>query len=152
MVDLLPRLFADLLKLLPGRRSVDVGRDQQRVVAAGLQPAPELGGGGGLAGSLKTGHEHDRGRLGRDLDLHRSAAPQEGDHLVTHDPQDRLVGAEALQDVLAGRLLADSFEKLLDHAEVHVGFEQGEANLPQRRIHVGFGQSALTTQRPEDAL
>ena len=152
MMDLLPRLLADLLKLLAGRRPVDVGRDQQRVMAAGLQPAPELGGGGGLAGALEAGHEHDRGRLRRDLDLHRSAAPQEGDHLVAHDPQDRLVGAEALQDVLAGRLLAHSVEELLDHPEVHVGFEQGEANLSERRIHVGFGQSALTTQRPEDAL
>ena len=67
-------------------------------------------------------------------------AAEERRHLVAHDAQDGLVGAEALQDVLADGLLADALEELLDHPEVHVGLEQGEADLAQRRVHVGLGQ------------
>ena len=36
---------------------------------------------------------------------------------------------ETFQDFLAYGAGADSFHEVLDHLEIHVGFQQGEANL-----------------------
>ena len=53
-------LAAQRAQLLDGGRALEVGADEQRVAALLLEPAGQLGRGGGLARALQAGHEHAR--------------------------------------------------------------------------------------------
>ena len=72
----------------------------------------------------------------------RLVAAEHRHHLVAHDAQHGLVGGEALQDVLADGARPDPLQELLDHLEVDVGFEQGEADLPQRRVDLALARGS----------
>ena len=48
------------------------------------------------------------------------------------DLHDLLAGREALQDVVAERLLAYAPDEVADDGEVDIGLEQGEADLAHR--------------------
>ena len=145
-------LSADRAQLLAGGGPLHVGRHQQRVAPAALEPAAELGGRGGLARALQAGHqdharqpraEHQRARLG---------AAQHLDHLVAHDAQHGLIGRQALQDVLAHRTGAHALDELLRDAEVDVGLEQGEPDLAKRRVDLGLAEDTLAAEGPEYPL
>ena len=86
-------------QLLDRGRALQVGADEQRVAALGLEPAGELGGARGLAGALQTGHQHDRRRPTGVGDLERLAAEDPGE-LAVDDLDDLLAGIEGLR---AGR-------------------------------------------------
>ena len=62
------------------------------------------------------------------------------------------VGESAVSTFLARGLLLDGFDELFDDAEVHVGFEQGDADFAQGGVHVLGGEFALSAQSFEDAL
>ena len=68
------------------------------------------------------------------------------------DPEDGLVGGEALQHVLAGGSGADSLDDPLRDLEVDVRLEEGEADLPERGVDLGLGEDTLAAQGPEDPL
>ena len=55
-------LAAERAQLLDGGGALEVGADEQRLATLALEPAGQLGRVGGLAGTLQTGHQHDRRR------------------------------------------------------------------------------------------
>jgi hypothetical protein len=120
-------------------------------VSALFEPACQLSGGGGFAGALEAGHQHDGGWLRGELELGGVAA--EGlDQLVADDLDDHLGGRERGEHLGADGLDADAFDQLLDDLEVDVGFEQGKANFLQGLVHVLFGEGALAAEVFEGAL
>ena len=65
------------LELLDGGRPIHVARHRQHFFLFLLaQPLGELADGGGLAGTLQTGHENDGRRLGGEIKLGRGAADE----------------------------------------------------------------------------
>ena len=76
-------------------RALEVGADEQRVAALGLEPAGQLGRRGRLARALQTGHQHDRRRAAGVGDLQRLAAEDAG-QLAVDDLDDLLAGIEHL--------------------------------------------------------
>ena len=66
-----------------------------------------------------------------------------------HDLDDVLAGREALQDIAAHGALADTVDELLDHGEVDVGLEQGQADLAHGLGDVVLGQAALASEAVE---
>ncbi len=138
-------------ELLAGRGPGDVGRHHEGIAAVLRKVLRELRGGGGLAGALKADHHDDGGRPLRFLQTRRGG-PEESDHLVANDAHHGLPGRQALQDFLADRFLAHPVEKVLRHLQVHVGLEEGGADVLHGRIDVGLGERAPAAKRPEDAL
>ena len=72
--------------------------------------------------------------------------------LVVDDLHDLLAGLDPVQHVGAEGALADSGHEVLDDAEVDVRLEQGEADLAQRDVQVGFGDLCLAAQTVGDRL
>ena len=152
MVDLERALLSQGSELLAGRRTVDVGRDEEGMVAGLGQPAPELGGGRGLARPLQPRHEDDGGQAGRCLQPLGLRPSEQLHHLVPHHPDHGLRGSQAPQDILARRADAHALEELLDDLEVDVGLEQREPDVAQGGVHVRLGEGAVAAQAAEDAL
>ena len=94
--------IGDDLELLARGGTIDVDRDQHGAMAALLEPVRQLAGGGGLAGTLQAGHEHDGRRLRGELQLGGVFA-EDGDQLVANDLDDLLGGRERGHDFLAER-------------------------------------------------
>ena len=78
--------------------------------------------------------------------LSRSNPPQKADELIMDDLDDLLAGRDALQDLLARALGLDPLDELPGYLEMHVGREEGGADLAQRRGHVLLGELADTAQ------
>ncbi len=68
-----------------------------------------------------------------------------------NDLDDLLAGGEAPRHLGTDGPLSDPSEQARHHVDVDVGFEQGEANLPESRIDVVGGQAPLGAQPIEDA-
>ena len=139
------RLAGDGLELVDGSRAIDVGRHEQRTTPLGLEPARELAAEGGLARALQA-QDHDGGHtlLGQ-LQLGGLAAEQ-GLQLLVDDLDDLLGRIEALEHVLAQRLLPHARHQGPGDAVVDVGLEQRHAHLAQRFLDVLLGQPRLAGQ------
>src|SRR3990170_4267617 len=61
------------------------------------------------------------------------------DELVVDDLHDLLTGVQPAEEVRADRPLAHTSDEVLDDLEVDVRLEQGEPNLAQRDLEIGFG-------------
>ena len=120
-------------------------------MSAILQPVRQLAGGGGLAGTLQAGHEHDGGRLRGELQLGRVFA-ENLDQFVAHDLDDLLARRKRGHDFLADGLGLNLVDELLDDFEVDVGFEQREADFAQRLLDIFFGEDGLSAEGLERAL
>ena len=72
--------------------------------------------------------------------------------LLVDDLHDLLAGVEALQDVLAGRALADLRDEVLDDLEVDVGLEQREPDLAHRLRDRLLVEAALAAEVAEGVL
>ena len=101
-----PGLAAQHPQLLDGGRPLEVGTDQQRVAALLLEPAGQLGRGGGLARALEAGQQDDRRRSAGVADLEGLAA-EDGDQLLVDDLDDLLARAQALGQLEAHAAVAD---------------------------------------------
>ena len=144
-------LAAQRAQLLDGGGALEVGADEQRITALGLEPAGQLGRRGGLAGALQTGHQHDgRGPAGVG-DLQRLAAENAGEFAID-DLDDLLARIEHLRSGRPDRLGADAVDDLAGHADVDVGIEQGGPDLAQDLLDVGFGEPALAAQALDDPV
>src|SRR4029453_55091 len=113
--------------------------------------AGELGGGGRLA---RTGQpdEHDADRR-RTAQVERSRFLAEQPLQLAVDELDEvLLGAEAPQHVLAERVLPDRLDEVADDADVDVGFEQREPDVPERVLDVPLADPSLALQLPPQAL
>ena len=86
------------------------------------------------------------------LERARLGSAQHLDHLVAHEAQDGLVGAQALQHVLAHGARAHALDELLRDLEVDVGLEEREADLAERVVDLGLAEDTLPAKGPEDPL
>ena len=59
---------------------------------------------------------------------------------------------ETLQDFLANSAGADSFHEVLDHLEIHVGFQEGQANFFQGLRDVLLGQFSVSPEFLKDRI
>ena len=82
----------------------------------------------------------------------RFLSAEQRDQLVPDDARHFLRRRELLEDALADRLLLDARGELPDDGKGDVRFEQREADLPQRRLEVVFGQLPFAAQLLEDSL
>ncbi len=138
-------------QLLAGSGTVHVDRNQQRPMAALLQPVRQLAGRGGLAGTLQAGHEHDRRWLRSELHL-GSIAAQDLDQFIAQNLDDLLGGRERRRHLLPDSLFLDVVDELLYDLEVDVGFEQRQPDGAQRLLNVFFIEGGLAPQGLERAL
>ena len=118
---------------------------------ARLEPVRQLARGGGFAGTLQPGHEHDRGRLRSELHARRVLA-ESLDQFVAHDLDDLLAGRKRGQHFLSHGLGLDAVDQLFDHFEVDVGLEQRQPDFAQRLGNVFFAQPGLAAKALERAL
>ncbi len=130
---------------------VNVHRNQQRTVAAILQPVGQLARGRRLTGTLQSGHQDDRRRLRCKFQLGGIFA--EGfDQFVADDLDDLLAGRERRHHLLPDRLGLNVVDQVLDDFEVDVGFQQRQTDLFQRLGNVFFGEDGLSAKGLEGAL
>ena len=65
---------------------------------------------------------------------------------------DLLAGRDAPQHLLAQRLVFDACDEVLRYLEVDICLQQGEPNLPERVVDVGFADRAMPAQVLENVL
>ena len=70
---------------------------------------------------------------------------------VVDDLDHHLGGGDALDHLLPDGALTHLAHKVLDHRQRHVGFQQGDADLPQRLLDVALAQGPPPAQPVEDA-
>jgi hypothetical protein len=141
---------AEHLQLPDGVGPLQVGRDEQRLVALLAQPAGQLAGERGLTGALQAGQHDHRGRLLGELQPARLAA-EDVDQLLVHDLDDLLGRVQRLGDLGSAGPFLDPRDETLHHRQGDVGLEQREADLARGGVDVGIGQLALAAQLREDA-
>jgi hypothetical protein len=138
-------------QLIARGRPIDVHRDQLRTMTVLSQPACEFAGGRGFARALQADDHEDAGRIVGETQL-RFMAAEDFDQFLIDDADDLLGRRERGEYFLAQDPLLHVFYQLFDDFEVDVGFEQGDADLAQRRIHVFGGEPAFAAQIFKDAL
>ena len=146
-----PGLGGHGLELLDGRRAVHVARDGEHLLFALLdQVLGQLGGGGGFTRTLQTGHQDDRRRLGREVDVGHALAHGGGEFSVDDAHQD-LARREGAHHLFAQGLGLDAGDEVAHHRQGHVGLKQGHAHLAQHLGHVVFGDAGLAAQGFDNA-
>ena len=146
-----PGLAAEDPELLDGGRALEVGPDQERVPALLLEPAGQLGRGGGLARALEAGQQDDRRRPTGVGDPERLAA-EDGDQLLVDDLDDLLARAQVLGQLEAHAPRPDRLGEPADDADLDVGLEQGGSDLAEDLVDVGVAQPAPAAEAGEDPL
>ena len=146
-------LRADRAQLLAGGRALDVGRHQQRVAPAALEPAAELGRRGGLARALEARHQDHARQPRLDHTSGRGSAPPSTSTISSRTMRSTAwSGVRLFRIVLAHRTRAHALDELLGDAEVDVGLEEREADLAQRGVDLGLAEDTLPAEGPEDPL
>jgi hypothetical protein len=141
---------AHLDELLDRRGPLQIGGHQQRMPAPLGEPFGQLAGRRRLAGSLEATEQHHRRATGQ-LQL-VPPFTQQDDQLVANDLYDLLCRCEALENILTKRLLAHPCHKGLDDLEVDIRLQQGQADLPHRRLEDFLRHSPLALETAEDVL
>ena len=146
---------ADLLtentQLFHCRRAVDVrGYQINLPVLAADQPG-QLDGRGRLAAALETDQHDGRGNAAAEAQL-AAGPPHEFDKTVVHDFHDLLAGRNAVQHLLPHRPDTHVLDEVLDDLEIHIGLEQGHADLPERPLNILLVQPAFSLQLLENTV
>ena len=149
--DLDVELFAERLELIDCGGAIDVGGDQQGLVAGLLAAQGELGGGGGLAGALEADDEDDGGRLGGALEA-RGLGAEQGDEFVVDDLDQAVERAWGAEQLGGGGASPDGLDVVARDFVVDIGFEQGEADLAEGGVELLFGDAAAAAEGDEDVL
>ena len=137
--------LADHLQLGDRVGPLQVGGDQDRGVALGLEPAGQLAGQRGLTGALQTGeHDHRRRVLGEAQPPGLPA--QDRDELLVDDLDDLLGRVQRLGDLGALGALADRGDERPDRLQRDVGLQQRLADRAQRVVDVLVRQPSLAAQ------
>ena len=136
------RLPAEDSKLLLRRRTSDVERRHQHLLAFALRQAlGELGGGRCLARALEPDHHDDGGRCHVEVEL-GGFRTQRFDQGVVDDLDDHLPWRDRAKHFLTDGFFSDLFDEIARHRQRNVGFEQGHAHLAHGRAHVGLIERA----------
>ena len=144
------QLLAQGFELIHCRRAIHVGRYQQRGASLLMEQPPQLAARSRLTGAVEPHHQHAGGIAAQ---LQAGVLGAEQVHqLVVDDLDDLLARLNALDDLLAEGLGLDALNEVPRHLEIHVGFEQGQAHLPEGLAGIGFGDRAQAAQVPESVL
>ena len=149
-------LGAQHLKLFLRRRTIDVERGHQRLLAMLFaDKAAELGGGRRLTRALQADHHDNDRRLCLELQFARIGigvfAPAEhGGQFVVDDLDDLLSRCDGTQYVLTDGAFGDSIDEAAHDGQSHVRFEQSDPHFAHRVAHVLFGQRTAALQAIED--
>jgi len=138
--------------------AVDVARDRQHLLLlVFFQPLGQLADSGGLAGALQAGHEDDRGRLHRQVQLaalvvggQAFLAADDGGQLALHHAHQRLARRQAGHHVLAQCLFLHAGDEFPHHRQGDVGLQHGQAHFAQHFGGIGFGQASLAAHGLDD--
>ncbi len=144
-------LTAERLQLLDGRGALQIAGHERGLVALPGEQARELARSGRLARALQTAEQDHRRRLGGERELRAGRSEQLG-QLLVDDLHDLLARGQAREHLLADRALAHGGHERLDHAEVDVGLEQGEADLAHRAVDVVRTQRSARAQVAQGGL
>ncbi len=140
-----------IAKLLLRGRSAGVKRGHDDLLLVTLQqPLGDLGGRGGLAGTLQTDHQ-DRYRWCCLQVEWYGVLAQHLDDGVIDDLDDHLAGLDRLDDFLADRTLFHLLDEVAHNLKCHVCFDQRAAHLSHGDIDVGLGQGTPAGQLVKDA-
>src|SRR5207302_8234238 len=131
--------------------ALKVGAHEQRVAALLLEPAGELARRRRLTGALQAGEQHDRRWL-RCVGDAQVLAAEGVDQLLVDDLDDLLRRTQALREVEADGLFLDAGDDTLNDAKVDVGFEQGQADLPQDLVDLWLTERAAAAEVLEDRV
>src|SRR4029453_9132971 len=104
--------------------------------------AGELGGGGRLAGTVQPDEHDDDRRRTAQVERSRFLAEQPL-QLAVGELDEVLLGAEAPQDLPAPRGLPARVDEVAEDADVDVGFEQREPDVPERVLDVPLADPSL---------
>ena len=137
-----PHLLAHHLQLLDSGGVVNIAGGQQGLFALLDQETGQLGGHGGFAGALQAAEHIDRGHGGGPGELGVAAAHQSG-QLLVHDLDHLLPGVQVGEYLRADAAFGDLFDEIIHHQVVHVGFQQGHADLAHGVLDVLLGQLAF---------
>ena len=143
-----PGALGDDTQLGHGIGTLEVGGHQQDALALVTQPASELSGQGGLTGALETGEHDDRGTAVGPVDLPGLAA-QDLDELLVDDLDNLLTRVEGLGACGVDRLLAHRGGEGTHNGQGDVGLQEGAADLGDRGVDVGLGETTLAAQLVE---
>ena len=142
-------VLAQLLQLLGRRRTLGVGRHEERAMSVPPGGERELGAGGGLAAALEADEHHHGGRLRLVAQLALLPA-QQRHQLLVDDLHDLLAGSERLEHVGTDGALADAVDQGTGDLEVDVRLEEGETHLAHPQLDLLLGQAAAPGERLED--
>ena len=143
-------LGAEHFQLVDGGGTVHVAGREQDLPAFVLEVQGELRAGSGLARAVQPDHEDDVRTGARDEFRFRGS--HEFDELVVYDLDRLLTGRDALHDGFAEAGLPDFGHELVGDLDVHVGVDQGVADVLHGFGYVGFGYGRLAAELAEDVL
>ncbi len=141
-VDRQAKLLAEHLQLLDGGGTLQVGRHQQRLAAAGGQDLPELAAGRRLARTLQAA-EHQHRDVAAEMER-MIDRPHQADQLLVDDVNELLGGIERFENRFAHGLLANALHEVLDHRQADVGLQQRPLDRLQAVAHVRFGEPSAS--------
>ena len=144
-------LPAQHLKLLDGGGPIDVGRDKQRLLPLLLERKAELARRSRLARALKSRHQDDGRRHGRNIEAALRAAHELCEFLV-NDLDDDLRRRQCVEHILPDGAFLHLLDEILDNLEIDVGFEERHAHLAHRLVYVVLRQLAMPAQLLERLL
>ena len=144
-------LFAEHAQLLGGGGALEVGGDEQGAQAVLLQVQREPRSERGLARALHAADE-DLRRSSLCAEQRLVVAAEDLDQLVVDGADHLLPGRDRLQQLAAGGALPHARDELAHDLEVHIGLEQRDAHLAQRRIEVVLGNPPAAAEAAEGGL
>ena len=145
------KLLAQHLELLDSRRSIDIGRNEQRFLSLLLERKAELSRRGRLARALKSRHHDDGRRHRRDIEAALRAAHEFREFLVDNLDDD-LRRCQGIEHILPDGAFLHLLDEILDDLEIDVGFEECHAHLAHRLVYVVLRQLAMSAQLLECLL
>src|SRR5581483_3671956 len=104
---------------------------------------------GGFTGALKADDHDLDGRLDLEVEFARLTAHRPR-QFIGNEPDEMLLGSERAEDFLSERLLLDVIDKVADDADIDVGLEQGETDLPEGFLDIAFGDAPVPAKFLED--
>ena len=140
---------AELLELVDRGRTLQVGGD-----SPGLRPWPRRCSASFAAVVVLPEPCRPASRIDRELPEREPglALAHQSRELVVDDLHDLLARRQALEDLLAKRLLADPSDEVADDGEVDIGLEQREADLAHRARDRLLVELSLLPKVAEGAL
>ena len=144
------QFLAERFELIHRGGPINIRRDQQRRASLFFQQPGKFAAGGGFAGAVQADHHQARG-IAAQLQA-CILRTEQLDQFVVDEFDDLLAGLDALDDLLADRLLLDAINEIARHFEIHVGVQQRQADFTQRIGDVGVGNPAESAQIFENIL